>query len=260
MKAVLVLAIPTLLIVLLPDLGSSLTFFPMALSLLFISNISSRFFMVILSSLLILIGTVAMDAYAYHIFLDSNNLSPYEGIGRYEKHSILPLKDFQRNRIISFVVPDVVDPKGTGISWNLRQSLIGVGSGGMYGKGYGNGMQASLGYLPKSVASNDFIFSVIVEEHGFVGGMIILILYVILIGNGLRVACLARDRFEMLLSVGASVILLVHVLINIGMTIGVMPITGIPLPFISYGGSFMFVCCMLQGIIQSFFRFKKIYN
>ncbi|MDR0351239.1 MAG: rod shape-determining protein RodA [Puniceicoccales bacterium] len=260
LKAGLILMVPTMLIVLQPDLGSSLTFFPMVFSLLFVSNLSSKFFVVVLSSILLAIGLVAVDAYSYHIFLDSNKLNPYEAIGQYENRSFLPLKDYQRNRIISFVAPDVVDPKGTGISWNLRQSLIAVGSGGFCGKGHGNGTQAKLGYLPKSVASNDFIFSVIAEEHGFIGGVIILILYIILIGNGLKIACMARDRFGMLLCVGASVILLIHILINIGMTIGVMPITGIPLPFLSYGGSFMLVCSILQGIIQSVFRFRKSYN
>jgi rod shape determining protein RodA len=259
-KIGLILVIPTAMIVLQPDLGSSLTFFPMAFSLLFVSNLSGRFFVIVLSSILLAISLVAADAYSYHIFLDSNKLDPYHAIGQYENRSFLPLKDYQRNRIISFVAPDVVDPKGTGISWNLRQSLIAVGSGGFYGKGRGNGTQAKLGYLPKSVASNDFIFSVIAEEYGFIGGLVILVLYIILIGNGLRIACLARDRFGMLLCIGASVILLIHVLINIGMTIGVMPITGIPLPFLSYGGSFMLVCSMLQGIIQSVFKFRKSYN
>ncbi|MDR2735589.1 MAG: rod shape-determining protein RodA [Puniceicoccales bacterium] len=259
-KAGLILALPTLLIVLQPDLGSSLTFFPMAFSLLFISNLSIRFFISIFCSILFVIALVAADAYSYHIFLDSNKLNPYEAIGKYESRSILPLKDYQRNRIISFVAPDVVDPKGVGISWNLRQSLIAVGSGGLWGKGCGNGTQAKLGYLPRSVASNDFIFSVLAEEYGFMGGLIILILYVVLIGNGFRIASRSRDRFGMLLSVGASVILLVHVLINVGMTIGLMPITGIPLPFISYGGSFMLVCSILQGIVQSVFRFRKSYD
>ena len=154
----------------------------------------------------------------------------------------------------------MVDPRGIGVSWNLRQSLIAVGSGGPFGKGHTHGTQAKLGYLPQSVATNDFIFSVLAEELGFTGGIFVIGLYILLLGNGLRIAHLARDRFGMLLCVGASIILMVHIFINIGMTIGLMPITGLPLPFLSYGGSFILSCCILQGLIQSVYRFRKDFS
>jgi rod shape determining protein RodA len=252
-------AIPILLIILQPDLGSSFPFLPIAFVLLYVSEVPGKFFVSILSLGLIVAGIVAWDAYAYHLYLDKHQLNPQTSIGQFEKISLLPLKDYQRNRIISFVAPDIVDPKGVGISWNLRQSLIAVGSGGLMGKGQGKGTQARLGYLPQSVATNDFIFSVIAEEHGFMGGMLVLLVYAILMANSLRIACMARDRFGLLLAVGISIIFLVHVCVNMGMTLGIMPITGIPLPFISYGGSFMVICCLLQGMIQSIYRFRNEY-
>jgi rod shape determining protein RodA len=255
----LVFGIPATLIVLQPDLGSSLPFLLIAFALLFVSEVPNKFFISILSLLLLLGCLVAWDAYAYHLFLDKHQLNPQTSIGQFEKISLLPLKDYQRNRIIAFVAPDIVDPRGVGISWNLRQSLIAVGSGGMAGKGRGKGTQAKLGYLPQSVATNDFIFSVIAEEYGFIGGMFVLLIYAIMMANGLRIACTARDRFGLLLAVGISVLLLIHVCVNVGMTLGIMPITGIPLPFISYGGSFMVVCCILQGIVQSICRFRNEY-
>jgi rod shape determining protein RodA len=111
--------------------------------------------------------------------------------------------------------------------------------------------------LPKSISSNDFIFSVLAEERGFVGSLIVVISYVLLIWSGLRTSLRSRDRFGTYLCVGTSMLLLLHVCVNIGMTIGLMPITGIPLPFLSYGGSFLLVCCFLQGIIQSVHRYRK---
>lgn len=255
----LVFGVSVFFIMLQPDVGSSLPFFPIALSMLYVSNVPSKFFITLFTLGFLFISIVAWDIYSYHLFLDNNNLNPQTAIGQYEKQSILPLKDYQRNRIIAFVAPDMVDPKGTGVSWNLRQSLIAVGSGGIYGKGRGNGSQAKLGYLPRSVATNDFIFSVIAEEYGFIGGLTVIIIFMILIVNGLRIAYVARDQFGRLLSVGISVMLLVHVCINIGMTLGIVPITGIPLPFISYGGSFMMVCCLLLGMQQSIYMFRKKY-
>lgn len=254
-----IFAVPVLLIILQPDLGSSLPFFPIAFALLFISGVPNKFFISIFSVFLVIVGVVFYDAYAYHLFLDEHNLNPQKAMGQFEKNSLLPLKDYQRNRIISFVAPDVVDPKGVGISWNLRQSLIAVGSGGVRGKGHKKGTQTRLGYLPQSVATNDFVFSVFAEEHGFIGGFIVLLIYALMLLNGLRIAGISRDRFGSLLATGISVMLLVHVCVNIGMTLGIMPITGIPLPFISYGGSFMVICCALQGIVQSIYRFRSEY-
>lgn len=113
----------------------------------------------------------------------------------------LPMKDYQRNRILAFVAPDVIDPRGIGVSWNQRQSLISVGSGGLVGKGHAEGTQAKLGYLPSSVAYNDFIFSVLAEESGFLGGTIAILLMAII---EFTVAC-ARRRYLGTVSVNSYV-------------------------------------------------------
>ncbi|MFP4353469.1 MAG: FtsW/RodA/SpoVE family cell cycle protein, partial [Puniceicoccaceae bacterium] len=180
--------------------------------------------------------------------------------GAYADRSLLPMRDYQRDRILSFVVPVLVDPRGIGDSWNVNQSRISIGSGGLFGKGWGGGTQALLGYLPPAVAHNDFIFAVLAEEKGFLGSSAALVLYGVIILNGFRIAGLARDRFGMLLAVGVSVLLLVHVFINVGMTMGLTPVTGLPLPFMTYGGSFLLSCCVLQGLVQSVFRFRKDFS
>ena len=175
----------------------------------------------------------------------------------YEDRALLPLRDYQRNRLMVSIQPALVDPTGTGAGWNARQSRQAVGAGGPWGKGFGKGLQSQLGYLPRSVAHNDFIFAVLAEERGFVGAVMVIGLFGGLLANGLRIAGAARDRLGMLLAVGVTVIFLVHVFINIGMTIGLTPITGLPLPFLSYGGSFLLSCCFLQGIVQSVYRHRR---
>jgi rod shape determining protein RodA len=241
-----------------PDLGSALTFPTVFFAMLYVSNLSKKFFICVFAVVLILLSVVAFDIYGYRIFLDKKHLSEESVPEKYEDKSFLPLKDYQRNRIISFMFPDIVDPNGIGISWNLRQSLIAIGTGGLRGKGFNNGTQAKLGYLPKSVASNDFIFSVVAEERGFMGALVVVLLYILIIRSGLRTANCARDRFGTYLCIGASMLFLTHICINIGMTIGLMPITGIPLPFLSYGGSFLLVCCFLQGMVQSVHRYQGV--
>ena len=245
--------LPILLILLQPDLGSALVIPPMVFALLYASNLSQRFFAAALGAFAILIGLVAVDSYRYLGFLEKNNLTPSSDKGAYERHGVLPLHDYQRNRILAFVAPDRIDPMG--ISWNLNQSLISVGSGGLNGKGWTQGTQAKLRYLPE--AHTDFIFSVLAEEKGFLGSISVLGLFGVVLWNGIRIAGLARDRFGTLLALGVTVLFAVHVFVNIAMTIGLVPITGIPLPFISYGGSFVLSCCVLQGLVQSVYRFRK---
>jgi rod shape determining protein RodA len=150
-----------------------------------------------------------------------------------------------------------MDPNGIGANWNRIQALIAVATGGISGKGLGNGMQAKLGYLPSAVAHNDFIFAVLAEESGFVGGMTAIAAYFLLIFGCLKVASKASDRFGAMLAIGVSVLLMTHVFINIGMTIGITPITGLPLPFLSYGGSFLISCFILLGLVQSVYRHRK---
>ncbi len=257
LKVAVAVFIPLFLIFLQPDLGSSLVFPPMVLSLLYVSNLSRKFFAATFGLLLLALLVTSYDIYRYQDFMRSNELSFNRDKGAYEDSSWVPLRDYQRNRILTFVAPSVIDPRGIGDAWNLNQSLIAVAGGGLTGKGLGEGTQAKLGYLPQTVASNDFIFAVVAEEAGFVGGTLVLALYCILIINGIRIATLARDRFGVLLAVGVSTLFLVHIFVNVGMVNGMMPITGLPLPFLSYGGSFVISCCILQGLIQSVYRFRK---
>lgn len=259
-KVGVVFSIPVFLIFLQPDLGSSLVFPPMVFSLLYVSRLSEKFFATVFGLFLVVVLWVGVDVYRYQDFMRTNGYEPLRDAGVYQDNSLLPLKDYQRNRILAFAAPSVVDPRGTGVAWNLNQSLYAVAGGGLTGKGLGEGTQAKLGYLPPTVATNDFIFAVLAEESGYVGGLIILTLFFILVANGIRIAGMARDRFGALLCVGVSVILMIHVFINIGMTIGLMPITGLPLPFLSYGGSFVLSCCILQGLIQSVYRYRRDFS
>jgi len=253
-------SIPVFLIFLQPDLGSSLVFPPMVFSLLYVSKLSEKFFATVFGFFLIVVLLVSADVYRYQDFMRTNGYDFQRDAGVYQSKSLLPLKDYQRNRILGFIAPTVVDPKGNGVAWNLNQSLYAVAGGGLTGKGLGEGTQAKLGYLPPTVATNDFIFAVLAEESGYVGALIITTLFFILVCNGIRIAGMSRDRFGALLAVGVSVILMIHVFINIGMTIGLMPITGLPLPFLSYGGSFVLSCCILQGLIQSVYRYRRDFS
>ena len=254
-KLALAVGIPMLLIIAEPDLGSALVIAPMVFAMLYVSNLSMRFFAGALGVFALLVGIVALDVWRYSVFIETNHLSFSHDRGAYEEHSWLPLRDYQRNRVLAFAMPDKVDPMGIG--WNSRQSLISVGSGGLYGKGWTEGTQAKLGYLPRAVAHNDFIFSVIAEEKGFLGSITVIGLFGVVLWNGLRIAGMARDRFGALLALGVTVLLTVHVFVNIAMTIGIVPVKGIPLPFISYGGTFVLSCCLLQGLVQSVYRFRR---
>jgi len=254
-KLALAVGIPMLLIIAEPDLGSALVIAPMVFAMLYVSNLSMRFFVGALGVFALLIGIVALDVWRYADYIETNHLNYLHDRGEYETHSWLPLHDYQRNRVLAFAMPDKVDPLGIG--WNSRQSLISVGSGGLTGKGWTQGTQAKLGYLPSRVAHSDFIFSVIAEERGFLGSITVIGLFGVVLLNGLRIAGMARDRFGTLLALGVTVLMTVHVFVNIAMTIGLLPVKGIPLPFISYGGTFVLSCCVLQGLVQSVYRFRR---
>jgi rod shape determining protein RodA len=263
-KLALAVGLPMFLILKQPDLKSAIVLPPMVFSMLYVSKLSPRFFAGALGAFLLLVGLVALDTVQYVRFMRAHNYDFQKDSGgastpgKYEPHSWLPFfHDFQRNRILTFAKPELVDPNGIGVAYNRTQSMISVGSGGLTGKGWTQGTQAQLGFLPRTVAHNDFIFSVIAEEKGFLGSLTVLGLFGLVLFNGIRIAGSARDRFGTLLALGVTVLFLVHVFVNIAMTIGLVPITGIPLPFISYGGSFVLSCCLLQGLVQSVWRFRK---
>ena len=154
------------------------------------------------------------------------------------------LKPFQRARLLVFLNPKL-DPQGVG--YNLNQSKIAVGSGELFGKGLYHGTQTQLNFVPEN--SRDFIFTAVGEEAGFLGACVLIALFVALVGSALRAVFSAQDRFGLLLSVGLVTMLAFHMIVNIGMTIGIMPVTGIPLPFMSYGGSALITDYLAAGIL-----------
>ncbi|HEY1405016.1 MAG TPA: rod shape-determining protein RodA, partial [Spirochaetota bacterium] len=154
------------------------------------------------------------------------------------------LKDYQKKRILVFFNPDL-DPHGSG--YNVIQSKIAVGSGGFFGKGFLKGSQTQLGFLPEK--ATDFIFSVASEEFGFIGSVIILALYAIIVFKGIQIALEAKDKFAALLATGITAIFLCHIIVNVGMVLGVMPVMGIPLCFLSYGGSNLLMSLIAVGIL-----------
>lgn len=156
------------------------------------------------------------------------------------------LKPYQKERLIVFLRP-TIDPFGSG--YNIIQSKIAVGAGGLFGRGLLGGTQSQLGFLPER--STDFIFSIYAEAWGFFGSLVLLAVYGIFIYRGIITIYNGRDRFSFLLAAGIMGMFLFHIIINVGMTIGIMPITGIPLPFLSYGGSFLLTCIVAVSILSN---------
>ena len=165
------------------------------------------------------------------------------------------MESYQKERIKVFLSDEYASSDS---GWNKLQAQVAVGSGGLRGKGYLKGTQNMLGFLPRTVAPTDFIFCVIAEEAGFMGSISVVILYLILLIRCLRSAWRASDEFGRMLALGISTLLFFHIFINIAMTIGLLPITGLPLPLMSYGGSFMISTLVSLGIIQSIYQRRKI--
>ncbi|HUA09113.1 MAG TPA: rod shape-determining protein RodA [Candidatus Acidoferrales bacterium] len=161
------------------------------------------------------------------------------------------LKPFQKARLFVFLNPHA-DPQGAG--YNLNQSKIAVGNGEWFGRGLHHGTQTQLNFVPEH--SRDFIFTVLAEEFGFIGALALIILYATLLYGGIRTMIVARDRFGFLLAAGIVAMLFFHILVNIGMTIGIMPITGIPLPFMSYGGSAILTDFAAVGVLLNIYSQK----
>lgn len=155
-------------------------------------------------------------------------------------------KDYQKDRLISFVDPNR-DPRGSG--YNVIQSMVAVGSGHIFGKGIGHGSQSQLNFLPEK--HTDFIFAVIAEELGFLGAAVVFILFGVIFYRMKEIARLARDNFGYLLTMGIIFVIFLQVLVNIGMNIGMMPVAGVPLPFVSYGGSSLVLTLASVGIVES---------
>ena len=234
------LALPALLILAEPDLGTALVLVPAILVMLLCARVCLRVLIPVLAACLLVAGAVLA---AVHVAETTNNPQTKATIYRF-----LPLKEHQRARLRTFLNPEA-DPYGGG--WNLRQAKISIGSGSLTGKGIGKGEQKFLGYLPPSVSMNDFIFCVLAEETGFVGASVVLALFGVLLLTGLWTALRCPDDRGRLTVIGILTLVFAHVYVNIAMSIGLMPITGLPLPFISAGKTFLVVLLAAFGIIQS---------
>ena len=240
-KLFLLAGIPMLLVMNEPDLGSALVFLPVVMAMVFVAGSPVRPLVTLMA------GGVLM------VMLVLAAVALPERLGMSPEHQekffqTIKLSDYQRERIEVFLQPGK-DPMGSG--WNKRQSEIAVGSGGLTGKGFLNGTQNILGFLPRTVAPTDFIFSVISEERGFAGSMAVVLLYGVLVVCGFYAAMVARDKMGRVLCVGIVTMIFTHAFVNMAMTIGVLPVVGIPLPLVSYGGTFMVITLFALGLIQS---------
>jgi rod shape determining protein RodA len=211
------IAVPMLLVMKQPDLGTSLTYLPILIGGVLMAGLRWKYLIIIAAFLLVSLPI------GYHF-----------------------LKPYQKDRLASFVDPER-DPKGTG--FQVIQSRIAVGNGGMWGRGVTQGSQTHLGFLP--VPHTDFIFSSFAEEHGFVGVVVALVLYFLLIMQIIQNAQTAADREGVYICMGIGALLLFHVLVNVGMVVGRMPVTGIPLPLMSSGGSNVLSIFLMLGLVNS---------
>ncbi len=213
----LAILVPTLLIAEQPDLGTSLLVASAGAMVILLSGLQRRY---ILGGLLLVGAAVPI---AWHF-----------------------LHDYQRQRVLTFLDPQT-DPLGSG--YHIIQSQIAIGSGGVFGKGYLNGSQAQLEFLPER--NTDFVFAVIGEEWGFIGAATVLLLYLYIIGRALYLAVMAQDTFSRLTAGSLSLTFCVYVLVNTGMVAGLLPVVGVPLPFISYGGTSMVTLMAGFGLLMA---------
>lgn len=220
-----VILVPMALIAKEPDLGTALTYVPILAIGIFLAGMPWKYWVAIavVAAIVVPVGFATMH-------------------------------DYQKGRIISFLDPER-DPQGTG--YQLIQSKIAVGAGGTWGKGVTKGSQTQLRFLP--VPHTDFIFSAYAEEHGFVGVMVVMVLYFVLLMQIVQNAQTAPDRAGMYVCMGVGALLLFHILVNVGMVVGRMPVTGIPLPLMSYGGSSIWSTFLMLGLVNSV-RVRRFVN
>lgn len=211
----LLFAVPTALVLMQPDLGTALLLVPIFFSILFIGGANPR----CLATLLFL------------------GLASLPFLWRF-------LHGYQKQRLLVFMNPNI-DPLGAG--YTIIQSKIAIGSGGLFGKGWLSGTQNQLNFLPER--HTDFIFSVVGEEWGFLGAALLVLLYYLIVKRAFRIAALTNDIYGKLIATGIAIMIAFQVIINIGMTIGLMPVVGIPLPLVSYGGSSLITTCIALGLL-----------
>ena len=210
------ISLPVLLIILQPDFGSALVLLFVWIAMIFMTGTKMKYM-----AMIFIFGIVSFAGCWFYVF-----------------------EDYQKSRIATFINPQS-DLLGTG--YNVNQSIIAVGSGNIWGKGLGHGSQSQLNFLPEK--HTDFIFAVLAEEMGFIGVFLVLGLFAILFYRLFKIAFETQDNFGKLLVLGVAFTLIFHITINIGMNVGIMPVTGIPLPFISYGGSSLISFLIMIGIV-----------
>jgi rod shape determining protein RodA len=247
--------IPLVLIKKQPDDGTCLIIASLSFMLIFLAGLSIRNTLIVVLMGVLAFGAVVVQTGMYIRFLKSPDARDPIIVKNYK--GFLPLKPYQLDRIVVVAAPELLDPKGT--RWNRDQSLIAIGSGKINGKGWNQGDVTHGGYLPKTVSLNDFIFAVLAEETGFIGGIFLLILYLILLLGGIRIALKARDPLGTLLAGGVTFLLFIHIFVNMGMALGILPTIGVPLPLMSSGGSFAIVCLGSLGLLQSVWLHRKPY-
>ncbi len=243
--------LPILLICLQPDFGTAMVFVPMTMVLIFLAGLSWRWFALGAILLLLLSPAFYTRLKPYQkdrvkVFIAPPAVASVNAVG-----SILPDATAKKleQKLANFLEPASGERRYD--DWNAVQSLLAVGSGGVFGKGYLRGTQHSLGYLPRTIAPTDFIFSVIAEETGFLGAGTILALLAGLVLCFCRTAMTAVDDLGVFMATGVTILFTTHIIINVSMTIQAAPIVGIPLPFLSYGGSFLLGTMFLAGLVQS---------
>lgn len=252
-KPIGMMAIPFLLILKEPDLGSALVLVPTGLAMMFVAGTPKRY-------LLQLVGAAAILGVL--LVVDVLFAPP---------HLQVKMQEYQRERLLVYFGVNFAQDNATPEqklqaedlqrqkSYQVRQALIAVGDGGFWGRGWHEGKQTALQFLPPGAAHNDFIFSVIAEEKGFVGSVAVLTLYAVILFTGIRIAGQARDRLGKMIAVGVVTLIFSHVFINIGMNIRIVPVTGIPLPLLSYGGSSVIGSLVALGMLQNVYMYRKVY-
>ncbi|MBI5387189.1 MAG: rod shape-determining protein RodA [Verrucomicrobia bacterium] len=250
-KALGLMALPFLLILKEPDLGSAIVLIPVGLVMMFAAGVPVKFLRRLILGVGIVVGLFVVDVlYAPPKWQ-------------------FKLEEYQRRRLWVYFGRDYTSGLANAAerdkarnqqrndSYNVRQALISVGSGGLAGKGWCKGTQNALGFLPRAVAHNDFIFSVIAEEKGFMGSVMVLALYSVVLFTGIRIAGQTRDRLGTLLAAGVVTLWFSHIFINIGMNIRIMPVTGVPLPLLSYGGSSVLSALIAAGLLQNVYIHRR---
>lgn len=253
-----IVLVPLLLVMRQPDLGSALVFLAIILPIMHWAGLSSKILFVLVAPLISLLSAFnfytfffAMAVISLVLFLMQRGLVFFLtnfilniSVGIFTPIMWDVLKDYQKQRILTFM-GIVTDPQGLG--YQVIQSKVAIGSGGLFGKGFLQGTQTHLRFLPEQ--HTDFIFCVIGEEFGFIGVVIVLALFFALLLRCLHIACNVKSRFTSLMIMGGLVILLFQITVNVGMTVGIMPVTGLPLPFLSYGGSSLLANLTIIGLI-----------